>query len=218
MPNWCDNKMTIRHSDEGKIQALHKAIKEDRFFDYIVPVPKELVETESASYGKNDPRQIELEKRQSEMKEKYGYPTWYEYCCDKWGTKWEADEMTIEEVGTHKIKIWFVSAWSPPREIFEKMIEEGYEIDAMYHESGMGFVGRRTNEEDEYYDYTYHSSTDVRDFIGETLDDVFGIADRMAEIEEENVEEDAEEDVEITEEQKLFITEMIEKIKMLANN
>lgn len=51
---------------------------------------------------------------------KYGAPTWYEWCCANWGTKWNAcdsvvnaDERTIE----------FQTAWSCPEPIVEKLAD-----------------------------------------------------------------------------------------------
>lgn len=45
----------------------------------------------------------------------YGYTTWYEWCWDKWGCKWNASNIEIGSVDKeNKIKIQFSTPWSPP--------------------------------------------------------------------------------------------------------
>ena len=42
MPNWCSNVVEIQHDDPFKIKFLADAMKEGKFLDYVIPVPKEL--------------------------------------------------------------------------------------------------------------------------------------------------------------------------------
>jgi hypothetical protein len=44
------------------------------------------------------------------------------------------------------VALSFDSAWSPPIPVYEKMTEEGYEVEAKYEETGMGFEGEYTSE------------------------------------------------------------------------
>lgn len=46
----------------------------------------------------------------------YGHDTWYEWCIDNWGTKWNACETTILENGFE-----FNTAWSTPIPIIEAL-------------------------------------------------------------------------------------------------
>lgn len=48
-----------------------------------------------------------------ENKQKYGYYTWYDWCCKTWGTKWNAWGTVIEEDGDNLV-ITFTTAWCPP--------------------------------------------------------------------------------------------------------
>jgi hypothetical protein len=52
--------------------------------------------------------------------ELYGCPTWYEWCCRNWGTKWNAAEPTSELNG-NTLKIVFDTAWSHPRPVIKKL-------------------------------------------------------------------------------------------------
>lgn len=50
---------------------------------------------------------------------KYGYISWYKWCCDNWGTKWNAYENEISED-----EISFETAWSNPEPVIMKLAEK----------------------------------------------------------------------------------------------
>ena len=47
---------------------------------------------------------------------KYGYSTWYGWCCDNWGTKWNAYDQNTVENGLD-----FLTAWSAPHPVIETL-------------------------------------------------------------------------------------------------
>lgn len=49
----------------------------------------------------------------------YGATTWYDWCCDNWGTKWNAYENEQEDEDT----ISFETAWSNPEPVMLKLSE-----------------------------------------------------------------------------------------------
>lgn len=52
--------------------------------------------------------------RQSVINEdNYGYKNWYDWRCEKWGTKWDACDSTIVKKKT-SITTNFDTAWAPP--------------------------------------------------------------------------------------------------------
>lgn len=51
--------------------------------------------------------------------QKYGHTTWYNWCCDKWGTKWNAYSNEQEDEDT----IIFETAWSNPEPVMLKLSE-----------------------------------------------------------------------------------------------
>jgi hypothetical protein len=61
----------------------------------------------------------------------------------------------------------------------------GFEIRAMYNESGMCFAGIWEDGNDDYYEYNTLNSTEVAEQLPAELDEAFGISDTMAEYEEE---------------------------------
>ncbi len=191
MPNWCNNNATISHQDPEKIEALAQAIREDKFFNHVIPVPKELTETVAGSLG--DEYAQELNQFKMELNRKYfGASDWYDFCVNRWGTKWEASlyDGSAVTVENNTIQLGFDTAWAPPIGIYEELMEQGFQVQAQYYEPGMGFVGEWNDGDDIYHELSGLTSSDVRDVIGEFLDDNFGISESMAEWEEENEEAD----------------------------
>ncbi len=188
MPNWCNNNVSISHPDRSKMEALLAAVKEGNFCKHVIPVPEDLNIVAGRVGDSDNPDQIELERREKENLEKYGAANWYDFCVNRWGTKWDVDayepsEVEIDECNT--IYFGFDSAWSPPIGIYEELVNQGFEVCAQYYEPGMAFVGEWNNGSDDYYDISGMKADEVRDTIGEFLDDNFGISECMAEYEEQ---------------------------------
>lgn len=191
MPNWCNNNITISHQDTAKLEALAGAIKEGNFLKHICPIPEDLNIVAGCVGGDTDPDQIALVEKTKSNVEKYGVGNWYDFCVNEWGTKWDVDPYDPEEVKVvdNTIEFGFDSAWAPPVGIYEKMIEEGYDVVAYYYEPGMAFVGKWDNGYDDCYEYSGHNSKTVVDVIGEELDDMFGISESMADWEADEMDE-----------------------------
>lgn len=76
-----------------------------------------------------------------------GYTSWYLWCINNWGTKWDVNAVDIW--GQEDTEVWFgfQTAWSPPHGFYCALCSSpGVEIvDAMFYEPGCGFVGRSIN-------------------------------------------------------------------------
>ena len=166
MPNWCDNSVTITHSDKSKIDAIEAGLSKEQheFFQTIRPRPA----TEEDN--------------------------WYDWNITNWGTKWEASIIDWERLGDNEIYVSFDSAWSPPIAVYEFMLEQGYDVEAMYWESGMAFCGIYEDGFDDYYEYGDLDSDGVTNTIPQELDEYFCISEQLADQEDE--QEDDEEDQE----------------------
>ena len=66
MPNYCNNDLTLTHTDPAMIAKAATALKEGDFLQTFVPVPAELLEA-TASFGD------EYEAQNKANVEKYGY-------------------------------------------------------------------------------------------------------------------------------------------------
>lgn len=125
MPNWCDNTVTLRHSDKSKIDALATVLKnndDERMLNHLRPNPS----------GEWD----------------------YNWSVENWGTKWDITPIDWERNGDNEIWVSFESAWAPPTRLYEYLVDEGWKVDAIYNEPGMGYGGVFTTEDgDDYYEY-----------------------------------------------------------------
>jgi hypothetical protein len=170
------------------ISRAKKAFLEQRFLDEFVPVPEELKNPESSSYGGDNA--VEKDNLREQLQKKHGYSSWYDYCISEWGTKWDVgDEHGIIAESKHELIMSFDSAWSPPTDAYNKMLDLGFDIVAHYYEPGVAFVGKYDNGYDDAYDITGETSATVRDSIGEELDDMWGISESMAEYEQDQKDE-----------------------------
>lgn len=188
MPNWCNNSVMITHTDPFKIKALAMAMEDNRFLEQVIPVPESLRIVAGRVGDDLDPKQIELEAQTMQNLSTYGYANWYDFCVGRWGTKWDVETqgmVTVSDDG-RTVEAGFDSAWSPPLGVYEELVEQGYEVVGYYNDSGMGFVGKWDNGDDLCYDYSSCNSETVRGYIGDELDDYFGISESMAEYEAEN--------------------------------
>ena len=188
MPNWCSNYVEVSHEDPQKIRALADAMERGEFLDHVIPVPEDLKREGSATSG--GPNADLYDQIRAENTEKHGYSNWYDFCVDRWGTKWEVDcqDVQIEDDG-QTVSCAFDSAWSPPTGVAEALVSKGLSVTLYYYESGMGFVGKFEDGYDDCYELGGETSQTVRDVIGDELDDFWGISESMAEYESENEEE-----------------------------
>jgi len=132
MPNWCMNNLTVSHDDPAKVREFADAYNAGETCNHYLPVPKEYLEDD----GPN--------------------PRWYNYCCNTWGTKWDFGKEEYEDpaiVEGNEVKVSFNSAWSPPIQFYEKLVELDYNVRATYFEPGMAFCGIWDNGIDNYVEY-----------------------------------------------------------------
>lgn len=146
-----------------------------------IPCPQELMDA-VANFEVNEA-----------MVAKYGFSSWYDWSIANWGTKWDVSLENVERQDPNTVTAAFDSAWAPPIDAYVKLCALGFEVEAMYYEPGMCFVGKFVGNEDDSFDdcieYGGATADTVRELIGEELDDYFGISEEMRQYEEENVEE-----------------------------
>jgi len=196
MPNWCNNTVQINHEDPAKMYALVEAINEGKFLNYCRPVPEALQIVAGRVGDDNDPKQIELQKQTMNNLSVYGYATWYDFCVNEWGTKWEVDAYDKvdydDQHDKNGITFGFDSAWAPPCGAMEYLVDQGFTIRLYYYEPGMAFAGIWEDGQDDCYDLSNMSSVEVSDAIPSDLDEMFGISECIAEYEAEEAENENE--------------------------
>lgn len=83
-------------------------------------------------------RVIKFGERYHRNIEEFGAPTWYEWCIDQWGTKWNASRT---EIMYEKKTIRFATAWSNPYPVIERLSEMFPDIDmeVKYADEDIGY-------------------------------------------------------------------------------
>ena len=183
MPNWCSNTVRLTHEDPAMIIRARDALTNGTFFNEFVPVPKQLSETIASSQTDEELTKTNIEK--------FGYASWYDFCVNEWGTKWDTECHSVDIYEDHPdtLEAVFDTAWAPPVPFYEKLERMGFQVEAKYYESGMGFAGMYSEGCDDYYELSGMSAEDVEQKIPEELDAEFGISDNMYEWEADNTEE-----------------------------
>lgn len=158
MPNWCDNNLTIAHDDPKMIKKLVKAWKADKFFGTIYPEPDykttPVAETYphiTAQFAKTEEDKAKALANEPTIREN----SWWDWRVQNWGTKWEiaTNDYQDPQVSSDgkSMFVYFDSAWSPPIGIYEKLVEQGYGVEAYYFESGCAFCGSFSSDGDQCY-------------------------------------------------------------------
>ena len=153
MPNWCENTVTFRHADPAQIKKVVAGYNAGKLMGKFFPCPRALTSTTSGFLGETL-EQIKLEEKQARNLKKYGYENWYDWQVAEWGTKWDvgAPEGHKEKIkaGATEVKLRFDSAWSPPIQFYEKMhYDRNFDVEAMFFEPGVGFIGSWKNGTDD---------------------------------------------------------------------
>ena len=204
MPNWCNNTITLTHTDSSMIERAKKALQEGKLLNEFFPIPKELCDTIAGRAGDDNSYEQRLLafKEQLNM-EFFGYKNWYDFCVSQWGVKWDMslDQGDIFKDEEHTLGFTCCTPWSSPTAAYEKLSDLGFEIEATYYEPGMMFCGYWDNSTDDYYDITGDSEW-VRDHIPRIIDDAEVISEGMADWENEERKERIEELKDLVEEEK----------------
>ena len=189
MPNWCNNFVEISHEDPTKIRALADAMNRGEFCNEIIPVPEDL-KIVAGSVGDPD-EQAKLEAQTRANVDKHGYGNWYDFCVNRWGTKWDVGGDGQADVSDDGLSMnaSFDSAWSPPVGVYEELVNQGYTVVGYYYESGMAFAGVYDNGSDEYWEIGGMSADEVADTLPSELDDMFCISEDIRSYQEEEEEE-----------------------------
>jgi hypothetical protein len=131
------NNLYISHSDTAKLQEFVDAYNSGNTCDHYLPSPKD--ENGKPIMDESNP------------------DYWYKWQINNWGTKWDFgrdknfdDPAKIED---GKVAVSFNTAWSPPIQFYEKLVELDYNVRGSYFEPGMAYCGIWDNGVDNYIEY-----------------------------------------------------------------
>lgn len=108
--------------EDGKKEMLKKVV-DNMFCQGELAWAKELFQrVMQRMYGETEYRKNKLYengKTYISNYQNYGYTTWYDWCCNNWGTKWNAYSFELWNDDTIK----FDTAWSCPEPVIQKLAE-----------------------------------------------------------------------------------------------
>lgn len=158
MPNHCENDLYVR-GDEKRVAEFLTFIGADREdpkfdFDKVIPYPEKFKqmdeEAKAFSFFGATPGLSDEERAAAReaYKAKWGTEQdgfnfgGYEWCCNNWGTKWNAYEIGVYD-HPRGTCITFQTAWSPPEPVIRKLFELFPDLyfDHEYFECGAAVCG-----------------------------------------------------------------------------
>lgn len=150
MPNWCDNSVTLYNEDAEKISAL----------------AEEMGKVGEDNRSMAQPFQHLRPRPETEE-------DWYNWNLSNWGTKWDASIIDWSKDDENTVTIYFESAWGPPVTLYDYLSENGWIVNALYHEPGMCFAGMYSPDGGDYY---YEYDVTDPDFLDSLPGDVIEFA------------------------------------------
>ena len=154
MPNHTDNRVILSHDDSQQIDAIYNIMntEDTPLCQTLIPMDESLLDG--------------------------GF--WYEWRVDNWGTKWDIYDANCTRMDANTLVLSFLSAWSPPIPVFDKLVDMGFEVNARYLDEGWMYIGEYDNGEDWMTD-NVEGVVDTRP----ELDYEFDISEYLEEYEEE---------------------------------
>lgn len=123
-------------------------------------------------------------KQQMQNTLEYGYPTWYEWACANWGTKWDACHSEVLELDSSSVAYKFDSPWGIPYPVMIALsktfpdaifyLSSDFEMEPIVQETTWqnGVILSTSESPLEWYDeigtkYTYEQLTSHDPYFGE---------------------------------------------------
>ena len=100
-----------------------------------------------ASHPEIDREEWELGKQAYQNIQNYGFPTWYEWRIQNWGTKWNASSAEVSDG-----QFSFLTAWNDPKPVIEKL-SQIFPTVSIHHVWADEDIGYNCGER------TYHNGT-----------------------------------------------------------
>ena len=177
MPNWCQNSLNLVCSSKEEADEI------EALMELVAP---ESYEGDKTFFGHFVPETWEKDNDN----ESDAMPAWYMWRVNNWGTKWDANLYHWNRYNDTGFMIHFDTAWGPQTEVYHAAVDQGYDVSASYYEPGMCFVGSWiTDCEAEHYEYSDCDTPEqVRELIGDWLDDEWDISQQWQEMLDEEAE------------------------------
>lgn len=152
MFSYCKNYAVFKHPDSDYLSELVEELN-------LIP-SKDGRKSELFNFIEPNPYKDEISEEADDWK------------LEHWGTQSDAEVTDFyydEEKDPFTIIVTFYTEWSPPIDLYQYMISDGWEVEAMFHEPEYRFVGSFKNEQEIYYDYDFSEGDNFLENIPEEL-------------------------------------------------
>ncbi len=156
MPNWCECDLYVRGKKDRVEEFLRFAAGPESAFDFnrFVPYPEQfaVLDQEALDWEEKNPPPWTAAAYKTRPRDGFNQGG-YEWCCDNWGTKWNAHRVEVQRIGGGEgvacVEINFATAWLPPRPVVERAAElhPDLSFELRYFERGACFSGLLRYEE-----------------------------------------------------------------------
>lgn len=192
MPNYCSNVMIITSPDKALVERAANAYGKGSLLNEFVPVPQEMIDNNTATSASDAVTQSLKEV----FLEKYGFESWYDFCNEKWGTKWDicdsdghAEVTACHDEGEtplFRTDLRFNTAWSPPFTWCETFLKDFPDctVQLYYYEPGMCFAGMWENGKHSHFDDIVFTEEGLAELPAELVD-MFDMWEDIEDCEEE---------------------------------
>ena len=118
-------ELNIESSSDGRmgLAAITGECDEYVTREWLKELEVETAEQFRAYVTIHRPHAIELGKKYLHNQHLYGHTTWYDWCIENWGTKWNAYEVRATFVSSDHAALTFYTSWGPPFPVIVKLSE-----------------------------------------------------------------------------------------------
>lgn len=155
MPNWCENDVIIRGSQDEirRIKAMLEGENGPIDFNKLLPYPSRFEEATTAAEELSRKQTEEMKGMTQEQcvayRAEHGYPRdgynqgGHEWCIANWGTKWNASNPQLQDEAPQRLCYTLETAWAPPVPVFKELSKHfpEAEITLDWYEGGMAMRG-----------------------------------------------------------------------------
>ena len=143
MPNWTKNEVTFSSAKTTSIKKIKEIFEKGSPFGQLIEEPNwitiPLSKTNHKMVGKKLgekgelPIIEEIKLSDGEVMKSLRFKStnaqdtrWYDWRCEKWGTKWDVpkDDIEITEINNGSIVVSFNTAWAAPYGIYRKLFNK----------------------------------------------------------------------------------------------
>lgn len=132
MPNWVSNTVVVTHDQPPVLETLYNVFNSDAPFNTLNPEPDwSIIPDDKGVIPAIEVIELAGGKTTTILKWPDGSQDtrWRTWRNENWGCKWDIDVDYIDySVGGNLLTLEFVTPWSPPDAIYEKLCGMGYEF------------------------------------------------------------------------------------------